>query len=141
MITQRHKVIISGYILLIKENQVLLSRRYQTGYEDGNYSVPAGHMESGETIREGTAREIYEEIGLSVNPQDLQCVHVMHRRGTDERVDFFFTLNNWNQEIENKEPEKCNDLRWFPLNDLPVNTIPCFPFAPGPKGLNFNSPG
>lgn len=129
MHVNRHKVIISGYLLHIVNNTILLSRRFQTGYEDGKYSVPAGHMEQGEPIRKGTCREIKEEIGLHIQPEDLQLVHVMHRKKDDERIDFFFRCLKWKGEIINAEPNKCDDLQFFQLNSLPSNTITYIKYA------------
>ncbi len=48
----------------------------------------------------------------------------MHRKGDDIRMDFFFTVKDWSGEVTNCEPEKCDDLAWFDLSDLPTNTIP-----------------
>jgi 8-oxo-dGTP diphosphatase len=114
----------SAYLFLIKDGKVLLQRRFQTGFEDGNYGVPAGHLDGGETAREGGVREIREEIGIIARPEDAEIVHVMHRKGaSDERIDFFFTVSKYEGEIENKEPEKCDDLKWFPLDQLPDNMV------------------
>ena len=120
----RFKMIASGYLVLIKDRKILLGRRQNTGYEDGKYGLPAGHIEEHETITKGTAREIKEEIGITISRKDLILSHVMHRKGNDERMDFFFTVSHWRGKIKNEEPEKCDDLRWFPLNILPKNTIP-----------------
>ncbi|MBV7338664.1 hypothetical protein KFU94_62695 [Chloroflexi bacterium TSY] len=38
--------------------------------------------------------------------------------------DFYFCADQWHGMICNLEPEKCDDLRWFPLTQLPDNTIP-----------------
>lgn len=122
--TNRFKMIASGYLILITGRKILLGRRQNTGYEDGKYGLPAGHIEEHETLTQGTAREIKEEIGIIISPKDLVLSHVMHRKGTDERMDFFFTAKRWRGEIKNAEPEKCGDLRWFPLNALPKNIIP-----------------
>ncbi len=48
----------------------------------------------------------------------------MHKKEDDERVAFFFEAKKWEGEPMNKEPEKCDDLKWFPLDDLPQNIIP-----------------
>lgn len=101
-----------------------MQRRFQTGFEDGNYGVPAGHLDGDETAREGCAREIKEEIGIDLNPSDLKVVHVMHRKAAlDERIDFFITANEYSGEITNCEPHKCDDLSWFPLDELPDNIV------------------
>jgi len=114
----------SSYLFLIKDDEILLQRRFQTGFEDGNYGVPAGHLDGGETAREGGAREILEEIGVVINPLDMKVVHVMHRKATnDERIDFFMVATNYTGEIENMEPNKCDDLQFFPLNSLPENIV------------------
>ena len=85
----RFKLPVAVHLLLIREGQVLLLRRFNTGYEDGNYSVVAGHLDGGEEVKEAMAREAREEAGIEIAPADLQVVGVMHRLSNDERVDFF----------------------------------------------------
>lgn len=121
---ERFKMIASGYLVLIKDDKVLLARRLNTGYMDGFYGLPAGHIEDGESLTTGTAREALEEIGLELQPSSLKLAHTMHRRGEDIRMDFFFTATTWLGEPQNEEPTKCDDLAWFPLNELPTKTIP-----------------
>jgi len=122
--TKRFTYIGASYLFLIKDEKILLQRRCNTGFEDGNYGVPAGHLDGGETAREGCAREIQEEIGISINPADLEVVHIMFRKATnDERVDFFMVTSKYEGEIVNCEPEKCDDLSWFPLDALPENIV------------------
>jgi len=117
------------HLFLLREGQILLLRRFNTGYEDGNYSVIAGHVDAGETVTQAAIREAREEAGVVLRPADLQVVHVMNRKSNDERVDFFVLVKNWSGEITNTEPEKCDDLAWFPLEALPGNMIPYVRFA------------
>ncbi|MBI2888994.1 MAG: NUDIX domain-containing protein [Candidatus Liptonbacteria bacterium] len=127
---ERFKIIPSIYALFIKDGKILLSRRFQTGYEDGNYGLPSGHAEGGETFREAMAREAAEEVGVQVALDDLSLALTMHRWcGDHERIDFFFAVSKWNGEIKNMEPDKCDDLDWFPLDHLPENTIPYIRYA------------
>jgi 8-oxo-dGTP pyrophosphatase MutT (NUDIX family) len=114
----------SSYLFLVKDGKILLQRRFQTGFEDGNYGVPAGHMDGDETPREACARECVEEIGVALRPEDLTVVHTMYRKAAnDERIDFFMTASRYEGEVQNLEPHKCDDLQWFPLDALPDNTI------------------
>ncbi len=117
-------MIVSGYLFLIRSGKILLLRRFHTGYQDGKYSVPAGHVEDNESLLNSTCREIQEEAGLRLRPKDLKIVHVMHRKEIDIRMDFFFTTDTKGLSPKNMEPHKADDLRWFPLNKLPKNTIP-----------------
>lgn len=117
-------MVVSGYMLFVRKNKILLSRRFHTGYEDGKYSVPAGHIEDGESLTAGTCREIKEEVGIILRSEDVKLVHVMHRKSDDIRMDFFFTVDAWGTEPINMESDKCDDLQWFPLDGLPANTIP-----------------
>jgi len=117
---------VAVYLLLISHGQVLLLRRHNTGHEDGNYSVIAGHVERDERVTTALIREAAEEAGIQLREADVQCVHVMQRKGRDGRVyvDFFFLAQHWEGHVYNREPAKCDDLRWFPLIALPPNTIP-----------------
>jgi 8-oxo-dGTP diphosphatase len=118
----------ASYLFLERDNRILLLRRSNTGYEDGNYSLIAGHVEANESFSQCIMREAEEEAGILLNPKDLTVVHVMHRNsGLDkrhERIDVFFTAADWKGSISNKEPQKCDDLSWFPKDSLPSNIIP-----------------
>jgi 8-oxo-dGTP diphosphatase len=120
----RYRLLAAIHVFLIKDNKVLLLRRFQTGYEDGKYSVPAGHVEENEPVTASAAREALEEAGITIEPSDLRVKHVMHLRTDDERIDFFFWVKKWQGEPSNTEPEKCDEVRWVDLNDLPENVIP-----------------
>lgn len=124
---ERFKLIPAVHLFLIKDNRILLLRRYNTGYEDGNYSVPAGHLDGNETVRLATVREAKEEASITIDAEDLNVVHVMHRNSKDtggERVDFFLVCTKWEGTVAIGEPNKCDELSWFPLENIPDNTIP-----------------
>ncbi len=115
----------ASYILFIQDGKILLSRRYQTGFEDGNYSLPAGHTEAGESFTTALIREIEEETGITLKSEEVRTTHIMHRKAVGrENIDVFFMTEKWSGIIENKEPNKCDDLSWFPLTELPQNIIP-----------------
>lgn len=119
------KLVSAVHLFLIKDNQILLSKRKNTGYEDGKYSVIAGHLNGNETVRKAAIREAKEEAGINVNVKDLVLAHVMHRKGNDfERIDWFFTVKRWKGTPTVMEKEKCSELSWYPLNKLPQNIIP-----------------
>jgi 8-oxo-dGTP diphosphatase len=121
---EKFKMPVAAHLLLIKEGKILLLRRFNTGYEDGNYSVVAGHLEGDEDVKSAMIREAKEEAGIEIIPSNIHVVGVMHRKSEVERVDFFLVADSWNNEIVNMEPEKCDDLSWFEIDNLPSNTIP-----------------
>lgn len=112
------------HLFFFREGHVLLLRRFNTGFADGMYSVPAGHLDGGETVIAAAVREALEEIGIPLDPQCIHFSHVMHRMDGDERVDFFVHVSEWNGEPFNAEPEKCDDICWVNVDDLPANTVP-----------------
>lgn len=121
---QRFKLVSAVHLFLLRGNQVLLLRRFETGYEDGNYSVVAGHLQGEEEVKAAAIREAAEEVGIEIAPQDVRIVGVMHRRCDDERVDFFLTASSWSGRVTNNEPDKCDQLAWFRMDELPKNMIP-----------------
>jgi len=112
------------HLFIIHEYQILLSRRFNTGYRDGEYSVTAGHLDGGETVIAAGTREALEEIGVQIEAGDVRFSSVMHRNEGEERVDFFVQVHKWQGEIINAEPDKCDDIRWVNVKALPDNTIP-----------------
>ena len=68
--------------------------------------------------------ERIHDAGIEIAPENLRVVGVMHRKSTEERIDFFLTATAWSGEIANREPDKCDQLAWFDLDRLPENVIP-----------------
>ena len=127
---EQFRIYIAAYLMLIKDGQVLLLRRANTGYQDGNYSLVAGHLDGAETAKQSIIREAEEEAGIKLKPADLEVVHVMHRYRTDrEYIDIYLKTNAWEGEPTNMEPEKCDELKWYALGNLPDNIIPEVKFA------------
>lgn len=124
---ERHKAVPAVYLILKKDDQILIARRCNTGYQDGNYHVPSGHVEEGELPIEALIREAKEEIGITLESSNVNFAHMLYRLREDqtgERVDLFFTAEHWSGEVKNMEPNKCDDIIWVATSNLPENFTP-----------------
>lgn len=122
---ERFKLVVAVHLILIENNQILLLRRYNTGYEDGNYSVVAGHINGGESVIHAMRREAFEEAGITIDEKDLRIVHSMHRKTPNrESIDYFLTCKSYSGQIQIMEPDKCDELAFYDLDNLPKNVIP-----------------
>jgi 8-oxo-dGTP diphosphatase len=110
-------------LLLADDVRVLFGCRKNTGFEDGAWHVPSGHLEAGESVVRALIREAKEEIGVVIGEEDVEFAHVMHNSSSDGRVAFFFAVRNWSGVPENREPDKCSELRWFTFGALPEHMI------------------
>ncbi|MFI7066646.1 NUDIX domain-containing protein [Kribbella sp. NPDC050124] len=125
----RFRVVPAAYVVLRRGDEVLMLLRANTGYMDGYWAVPAGHVEKDESVFDAAIREVREEVGVEIEPEDLVPVTAMHRTGgngewIDERVDFFFTASKWRGEARLMEPGKADGLDWFALDKLPDPVVP-----------------
>jgi len=123
----RFVVVPAAYVYLRRGDEVLLQLRRGTGYMDGHWAAAAaGHVERGETAYAAARREAAEE--LDVHDLDLAFLTTMHRTAgaapIDERVDFFFTAHRWAGEPRVVEPDKCEQIAWWPLDGLPERVVP-----------------
>jgi 8-oxo-dGTP diphosphatase len=114
----------AGYLLLVRDERILLTRRFNTGWRDGEYSLVSGHLDAGESIRTTVCREAKEEAGIDIDPADLKFAHVMQHYESAEYFDLYFTAAEWGGEPSNCEPATCDDVRWFSLKELPDNLVP-----------------
>ncbi len=105
----------------------LFVMRENTGYMDGNYSLPAGRVEEDETFSNGAAREALEEVGITVDASNLRHVHTQHRfsKTSDKKqwVDVFFEADEWSGNPSNNEPDKHSRIEWLPIANLPDNIM------------------
>jgi 8-oxo-dGTP diphosphatase len=90
---QRAEVILAVHVLLWRSTEIFLLRRANTGFMDGHYGVPAGHVEPGERALQAAVRELREECGVDAHEQDLAFAGVLHRHAKGEpraRIDLFY---------------------------------------------------
>ncbi len=96
------------YLLFVRNGQLLMIRRFNTGFEDGNYSVVAGHIEHGESPTQAAVSEVPEEAGVEIAPSALEFAHIQHRRSGSEREypDYYFWVRQWQGQPHKCEPDK-----------------------------------
>ena len=119
----KHMIAPSINVFVINDNKVLLGRRANTGWMDGYLCPPGGHVEAGETPTIAAIREIQEELGVVVDPNDLEFLCVAARNGSPEYVAYEFVIRDKDYQFINAEPEKCSELVWAGLDDLPDEII------------------
>ncbi|MFC7546880.1 NUDIX domain-containing protein [Plantactinospora sp. GCM10030261] len=115
------------FLMLIHGDRVLLALRRNTGYADGQWNLPSGKLEGDEDVLSAVIREAREEVGIRLARQAPRLVATVHHRGGPghARVGLAFTAAfepHHHGEPENAEPEKCAQIGWFPIADLPPDT-------------------
>ena len=113
------------WVIVYNEKQeICLLRRFNTGYMDGTYTLPAGHLEEGESLKQGAHREALEEIGINIVESKL--VHTAYRERRNDRIyiDLFFEVLDYTGEVNNTEPDKCDEIIWVSQDNLPSAMTP-----------------
>ena len=124
---QHHKIIPSANVFVLKGTKVLLGRRANTGWLDGHLCPFGGHIEKGETPRAAITREIREELGVAIDPTDLEFICVAARNNSPfEYVAYEFVIRDKDYQFRNAEPEKCSEFVWVDMYDLPDGIIDHF---------------
>lgn len=130
---ERNKAVPAVYLILKRDAEILLMKRANSGYYDGWYSLPAGHVEYRELPFDALIRECEEEIGITLKKEDLEFAHLCYcgaSNETGDRMNMFVVCDQGHAyEPVNAESEKCSELRWFKLEELPENTVHNVRFA------------
>lgn len=110
--------------------EVLLQKRINTGYCDGEYDYAAsGHVENDETMTNAMCREAKEELNININPEDLEFVCIIHKKTSSIYYNAYFKAKKWEGKPIINEPEKNEELRWVNINELPDNMVDDRPMA------------
>ncbi len=123
--TVDHRSPVDVFAVLRQDDQVLLTRRAGDIPGTGQWALPSGRLEAGEDVVSAVRRELAEELGIAVLEQDVTCFGVSHARPPDghARLGLGFAISNWSGELRIREPEKCSQLQWHALVDLPEPTM------------------
>jgi 8-oxo-dGTP diphosphatase len=121
----RFASVIDVHVILRRAGRILLLRRAGNVYATGQFCLPSGHVERGESVCQAAVRETFEETGVVLGHTALQHVLSIHQRnpGTAEtRIGFAFTPSAWDGEPVNAEPHKHSELIWAAPAALPADT-------------------
>jgi mutator protein MutT len=122
----RFKITTFSAIIVRKGEKILLMKRPQKALSGGFWAFPGGAIDGKETITSATIRESYEELGITINQNDLKFLHILHVKVDSEQeyINFFFETEKWQGELKVMEPHKCDEIAMFDINDLPKNILP-----------------
>ena len=107
-------------VVVWRGDEVLLIERGK-GPVSGNWSLPGGKQELGETVRETAHREIKEETGIDIDIVALLDVVDLVRHDNEGRVRFHYTLVDFTAEWRAGEAVAGDDaaaVRWVPLGEI-----------------------
>ncbi|MEI7580824.1 MAG: NUDIX domain-containing protein [bacterium] len=114
-------------IILLRDKKIcLLKRSINAKFYPGVFAIPGGGVDGGEPVTSATVRETIEELGVKVDAAALRCVHTVHALTSDgvEYINFFMIAESFMGEPVVAEPDKCDGIVWFALDDLPSNILP-----------------
>jgi len=122
--TERPKVGVG--ILLVKNGQVLLGRR-KSSYGAGEYALPGGHLELGESFEDCVLRELAEEAGsdIRIKPPKYLCTTNLRRYAPKHYVDIGMLAEWVSGEPRVMEPDKIDGWQWYDLDALPQPLFGC----------------
>lgn len=123
---EREKFLSSVYLIIKNDKEeILLQRRQGTKLWPGFLALPAGHIDEKENAYDAVIREAREELGIEISINNIIDTFVVNRRNKSlmPYYDVYFEINGYNGEVQIKEPEKCSELVWCNINDLPKDMI------------------
>ena len=115
------------HIILINEDKILLQKRKGSKLWPGYYALPAGHVDEGENQYDALVREAKEELGIEINPNDIINNYVVLRRNffkidgkiLEPYIDYYFEIKKYSKIPKIMEKDKCEELVWADINNLP----------------------
>lgn len=115
------------HIILMNENRILLQKRKGSKLWPGYYALPAGHIDEGETQYDALVREAKEELDIEIDTKDITESYVVLRRNyfkidgkvLEPYIDYYFEVKKYTGTPRIVEEEKCDELIWADINNLP----------------------
>ncbi len=121
---ERYKCAVVVDLMLTRKNngknEILLALRKNTGYNDGKYELPGGHVEAEEDLLDAMIREAKEELNIELKREDLKIEHILHHY-KGNRIKFIISAKKYEGTLQVGEPDKCEKIEWFDTNNLPEN--------------------
>jgi ADP-ribose pyrophosphatase YjhB (NUDIX family) len=114
-----HPTVAVGAIVMDKGAILLVKRDREPAR--GQWSLPGGRVELGETLREALVREVREETSLDVDIDGLIGVAERVVREDDGEISFHYVIVDYVCQARStavKAGDDVSDARWIPVGEL-----------------------
>lgn len=117
---ERFKITPIVYLIVHgEEDTILLVQR-----RNGNYSLPARHLEEGETFFDTAIRGARQELDIDIDPSKITLSHISHIKDRDgHRLGVFVDVPAWEGMPINMAHDQHSTLAWASKNSLPSFTV------------------
>ncbi len=111
------------HLFLVVDGKILVEKRKNREYCNGEYDVIASHILGGENAIDAVIRTAKTEVNIVIKREDLEIIQVMHQNDNElEYINYFFLATKYSGIINNNEPQFCENLEWvdfkYPVNNL-----------------------
>jgi len=120
--SERHLTRTAVFVMLEKNDEIFFLRRANTSWGSGLLTIPVGHIEKGDQVRETAIKEAKEEACVDIEINDLEFLHTDYVR--DIYTNFYFQAKKWTGEPAIGEPELASEALWINKNNLPDDITP-----------------
>lgn len=114
-------------VMILNDGKILLGQRHPDPekadsalHGEGTWTMPGGKLHFGESFEESATREVLEEIGITIEPNDLQVIAINNDK--NEHAHFVTAGLLYENKIEEPmvmEPDEITCWKWFPIESLP----------------------
>lgn len=116
-----------GCELFVRKGDHILLGLRKNCYGAGTWALPGGHLEFSERLVDAICREADEELGVKIKPDDLELVSVVDDLQPQNNLHYVhvsFELKDPQWEPRIMEPDRCEEWRYFSVDELPENFFP-----------------
>jgi 8-oxo-dGTP diphosphatase len=117
-------MVVVAALIRDRQGRILLQRSLPHKHHAGLWEFPGGKVEAGETPRQGLAREIEEELGLTLEPGQMEPAGFAEEAGGERRpgiVLMLYSCQAWGVEPEGREGQEWG---WFTPADAASLPLP-----------------
>jgi 8-oxo-dGTP diphosphatase len=112
------KRIVVGVQIIVRHGAKILLGLRKNAFQAGTWGLPGGYLGINQTLLEAAVKELKEETGLVASKLRLFCV-TDPLPASNHHMQIGVEALVYDGELEVKEPEKCEALIFYPLDNLP----------------------
>ena len=125
--TYYHNIAAAVAIVFTFEDKVLFTVR-NVEPDKGKWDLPGGFIDPSENAEEAACREIREELGIEVKPNDLKYIttspnNYLYKNVPYRTMDIFYECPLQTDVISINAEDEIQDLIWVKRSEIDVNQI------------------